>query len=215
MLKVAASWSGGKDSCFACYKALADGFRVSHLLNMVNRDAKRGMSHGLPCELIAMQARAIGLPIVQRETTWDTYEREFKEAVTGLKQMGIGGMVFGDIDLEEHRDWVERVCGEVGVKAFLPLWGVEQEQIIADFVARGFEAIVVSAKADLLGSGWLGRSIDGRFISDLKAVGVTMCGEEGEFHTFVTNGPLFKRRVKILKGDGVLRDGYWFLDISE
>ena len=92
---------------------------------------------------------------------------------------------------------------------------MEQEQIITDFVAQGFEAIVVSAKADLLGSEWLGRTIDGKFLSDLKTVGVTMCGEEGEFHTFVTNGPLFKRRVKILKGDRVLRDGYWFLDISE
>jgi diphthine-ammonia ligase len=223
-LKLAASWSGGKDSCLACYKAISAGFEVSYLLNMINKDAKRCMSHGLNARLISAQAQALllegqamGVPMVQKEVTWDTYEKELKNAVYELKGKGVTGMVFGDMALQEHKDWIERVCAELEIKPIMPLWGGVSEQVLHEFIAEGFEAVVVSAKSDYFGPEWLGRKVDQELITELqgweKEMGIHICGESGEYHTFVTAGPLFKKRVKILQSRKVLRDGYWFLDI--
>ena len=217
-LKVAVSWSGGKDSLFALYHAMLDGFQPCFLLNMINRDVKRSMSHGLDPGLLAAQAEAIEIPIVQREVTWDTYEEEFKRAVAELKQKGIGGMVFGDIDIAEHKEWTERVSREVGVTPILPLWGAEPLALLADFIDAGFSAIVVAAKAELFGPEWLGQRMDAELVMELQRFGdelsIHPCGEHGEYHTFVTDGPLFKKRVDIRDSETVMRDGLWFLDIT-
>lgn len=220
-LKVAVSWSGGKDSCFSLFRSIGQSpsaCQVCFLLNMVNRDAKRSMSHGLDPKLIATQAEAMEIPILQRETTWETYEQEFKRAVAELKQKGINGVVFGDIDLQEHKDWVERVCGELGVNPILPLWGSEPQRLLSDFIDAGFEAVVVTAKAELFSEKWLGRNMSREFIEELdrlnKESNTHICGEKGEYHTFVIDGPIFKRRIKIIDTSKVLREGYRFLDIS-
>jgi uncharacterized protein (TIGR00290 family) len=219
-MKVVASWSGGKESCFACYKAMLDGFEVSRLLNFVSTE-KRCMSHGLDPKLMVAQSQAIGIPIIQREVTWGTYEEGFKAAVMELKQMGIEGAVFGDIDVQEHKDWVNRVCSGVGIIPMEPLWGLDPEQILTDFINAGFEAIVINVKADLFDEEWLGRKVDRSFLEDLRKLhsrhNVHVCGELGEYHTFVIDGPLFKWRIKTLDSKKVLKDGYWkywLLDIS-
>ncbi len=175
------------------------------------------MSHGLNPGLIAAQAGAIGIPIVQVKTSWDSYEANFKKTVRELKPSGIEGMVFGDIDLQEHRDWVERVCKELGIQPILPLWGLDRQRILNDFINEGFEAIVVTIKADILGDEWLGRKVNKQFLEDLSTIkgeiGLDLCGENGEYHTFVTNGPLFKKRIEILSSQKVLRDEYGFLKL--
>ena len=212
MSRAVVSWSGGKDSCFACYKAMLDGFEVSYLLNFVSKDG-RCMSHGLDSELIAAQSQAIEIPLVQKEVTWETYEQEFKIAIQQLKQRGIDAAVFGDIDVQEHKDWVDRVCGEVGITPLEPLWGLNPEQILTDFIDEGFEAIVINVKADLFGEEWLGRRVDRRFLEDLQKRrskrDFHICGEWGEYHTFVIDGPIFKRRIRILDDRRVSREGYW------
>ena len=214
-MKVVASWSGGKESCLACHKAISDGYEVSHLINMISEDG-RSRSHGLDAALIAAQSQAIDIPVIQRRTTWDTYEQEFKTAIYELKRAGVGGAVFGDICVQEHKDWVDRVCKELDIKQIMPLWGRDTKDIFTEFIDAGFKAIVVRARADLLGEEWLGREIDRRFMNDLLKLGkVDLCGELGEYHTFVTDGPLFKRRVRILQSDKVMKDGYWSLDISK
>jgi len=211
-MRVVASWSGGKDSCFACYKAMLGGFEVSHLLNFVSRD-ERCMSHGLDSKLMVAQSQAIGIPIIQREVTWDTYEDSFKTAMTELKRMGVEGAVFGDIDIQEHKDWVYRVCRYVDVTPIEPLWDLNPEQILTELIDEGFEAIVVNVKADLFGEEWLGRKVDKGFLEDLRNLQnkhkLHICGESGEYHTLVTDGPIFKRRIKILDNRRVLREGYW------
>jgi uncharacterized protein (TIGR00290 family) len=211
--KVAVSWSGGKDSCFSLYKALQGGFQAHCLLNMINLDNKRSMSHGLDQRLLVTQAEAMGMPIIQREVTWDSYEREFKRAVAELKQKGVERVVFGDIDLQEHRDWIERVCGELEVTPIMPLWGEEPERILTAFVDCGFEAVVVTAKAGFFDQKWLGRKVNHRLIKEMGALDIHICGEKGEYHTFVTDGPLFKKRIDITNSRKELREGYWFLDI--
>ncbi|MEM3745012.1 MAG: diphthine--ammonia ligase, partial [Candidatus Bathyarchaeia archaeon] len=182
MLHVAASWSGGKDSCLALYKAALNGFKVSYLLNFISKD-RRCMSHGLNSELIAAQSQAVGIPIIQRETAWDAYEEIFKATLIELKRMGIKGVVFGDIHVKEHLDWVNRVCNEAGIIPLEPLWGMDPERVLRDFINAGFKAIVVNVKADLFGEEWLGREVDLNLLNDLQKFrresDFDLCGEYG------------------------------------
>ncbi len=219
MHQVFTSWSGGKDSCLACYQAMVSGLKVRYLLNMITEDGRRSWTHGQSVELLQAQSRAIEIPLIQRQTSMANYETEFKDALLSLKQEGVTGGVFGDIDLEEHRQWIDRICGEVALTPYLPLWGQAQEKILSSFIASGFEAVVVVAKSDLFGEEWLGRKIDLDFLSYLSELrqrhGIQLCGEAGEYHTFVTDGPLFNQRIEILETNKVLREGYWFLEISK
>lgn len=209
------SWSGGKDSCFACYKAICEGYNVSHLLNFISKEYKRVSFHGTEAKLIQLQAEAIGIPLLQKETTWKGYEQEFKDAVKSLTPDGVTGMIFGDIYLQEHKDWVERVCRELGIEAIEPLWGQDQERVLLEFIDVGFEATIVSAKSELFDDKWIGRKVDREFLSHLKDNNIDLCGENGEYHTFVTDGPMFKKEIKIAKSQPITRDGYWFLDTLE
>jgi len=209
------SWSGGKDSCFACYKAKLSGHDISHLVNFISKEYKRVSFHGTEAKLIQLQAEAIGIHLLQKETTWNGYEQDFKEAVKSLIPNGVKGMVFGDIYLQEHKDWTERVCGELGIEAIEPLWGKTLEKIPLQFIDAGFEATIVSAKSDLFDEEWIGRKVNRGFLKYLKDNNIDLCGENGEYHTFVTNGPMFKKKIKIAKSKPIMRDGYWFLDILE
>lgn len=220
-LPVIASWSGGKDSCLACYKAIKRGYKVKYLLNFISKKNKRCCFHGIQKELINLQADLLGIPLFQKEVSPDMklYEKEFKEAVNCLKKRKkVRGVVFGDIDLEEHKLWVERVCKEIGILAIEPLWGLRQEKVINEFINLGFKSIVVSAKAELFGKEWIGQEVDKNFLKYLKKKGVSPCGENGEYHTFVIDGPIFKKRIEITKSRKVFKKGFWkhwFLDISE
>jgi diphthine-ammonia ligase len=211
--KVVVSWTGGKDGCFACYKAISGGFDVSYLLSF--RDKKRSGSHEINRELLSAQSQAIGIPVLQID--FISYEQEFLKAVRNLKESGAGieGAVFGHI--ETHKNLVDRICSDLDIKLILPLWNSDSGQIIIDFIDAGFEAIVVSAKADLFGKEWLGRKIDKEFVSDLRSFhkGLDLCGEFGEYHTFVIDGPVFKNRIRVVNSEKILKDGYWFLDISK
>lgn len=215
MTEYASSWSGGKDSCFAYWKATTQGLKVSHLLNFINTDSTRAMSHGLDSQLIALQAQAMGLPMLQPKVTWETYEAGFKDALEKLKLKGITGLVTGDIYLQEHKDWIDRVCSEVGVRALLPLWGMDSTMLLNDFIEAGFKAVIVSVKAKFLGKEWLGRQVDKKLASELGQLGIDVCGEAGEFHTFVYDGPPFEKPIKIGRTAVISRNDHWTLDIKE
>ncbi len=133
-----ASWSGGKDGCFACYKAILNGYDISYLVNFISKEYRRVRFHGTEAKLIQLQAEAINIPLLQRETTSNGYEQEFKEAVKSLIPKGVEGMIFGDVYLQEHRDWVDRVCKELGIEAIQPLWGRNPEKILLEFIDAGF-----------------------------------------------------------------------------
>lgn len=214
-LKAFCCWSGGKESCFSLYKAIQiESLEVKYLLNMINEDGFYSRSHGISSELLKKQASAIGIPIVQRKTTWENYEEEFKKANFEFKKENIKIGVFGDIDLQEHRDWVERVCKELKIKPILPLWEEEREELLQEFIEAGFQAIVVSTRVEILGKEWLGCRIDKKFINNLKKLGnVDLCGEKGEYHTFVFDGPIFKNKVEFNIGEKTLKDKNYFLEI--
>ncbi len=207
-----ASWSGGKDSCLACYEAMRSGFRISHLMSFVHEGRIR--SHGVSVSILRLQAELVGIPLVQVETSWDDYEKNFKETVRSLIAQGVKGVVFGDLYIDDHRKWVERVCGELGVEAVEPLWGLKPEEVLSRFFAAGFEAVIVSARSDLIGEEWAGRRVSWEFIEYLKGRKVDLCGENGEYHTLVVNGPMFKRKLEV-KIEGVNRgDGRWVAVLS-
>ena len=215
-----ASWSGGKDSCFAYYKARQAGYDVKYLLNFISRESRRGCFHGIESGLLQLQAKLVGVPIAQKETTADMqkYEEEFKEAVSELKVEGINTMVFGDIYLDEHKDWVERVCAEIGIKPLEPLWNNPPLKVMQEFIEAGFKAMVVSAQADKFNSDFVGRIVDKELIDELNARKICPCGENGEFHTLVIDGPIFKRGIRILESEPILKEGFWkhwFLDIKK
>jgi diphthine-ammonia ligase len=209
------SWSGGKDSCLACYLALSQGYKISHLINFISQEFRRVSFHGTEARLIQLQSQAMGIPLLQKQTTWEGYEAEFKQAVRSLLPQGIDGMVFGDIYLAEHREWVERVCGELGITAIEPLWGKDAENIFTDFINAGFEAIIVSASDELIDQGWVGKRLDRNFMGYLKAKKIDLCGENGEYHTLVVNGPLFQRRIEITESKTIHRGNHWLLDTSK
>ena len=209
------SWSGGKDSCFACYLALGEGYKISHLVNFISQEFHRVSFHGTESRLIRLQSQSLGIPLLQRETTWDGYEQEFREAVRSLLPHGIKGMVFGDIYLQEHKEWVERVCGDLGIEAVEPLWDKSSVKVFIDFIDAGFEAIIVSAKAELIDEDWIGQRVDRNFMEYLKAKNIDLCGENGEYHTLVVDGPFFNRRIEIMESRTISRDNYWFLDTRE
>ena len=210
------SWSGGKDAALSCYRAMND-FRITCLLNMVDEDGRFSRSHGIRTDVVRLQGEAMGLPVLQRRCSWETYEAEFKKALSTLKDRGIEAGIFGDIDLEGHREWVELISRESAMEAVLPLWGeTSRETLLKELIDSSFEAVIVAVKRDVLGPQWLGRSIDLDFIRDIsKVTGVDSSGEEGEYHTLVVSGPIFKKRLSIVKSEKVTRNQHCFLDIVE
>ncbi|MFC2091578.1 diphthine--ammonia ligase [Elusimicrobiota bacterium] len=219
-MNIISSWSGGKDSCLACYRAIQQGYKIKYLVNFISRQYRRCCFHGVSADLLKLQTEAVGITLFQKEVSPDMqeYEKEFKEAVTELKGMGAEGMVFGDIYLDEHRDWVERVCGDLNIKPVEPLWKLPAEKIASDFIDAGFKSVIVSCKADILGEDFLGRVYNNELVAYLKERNICPCGENGEFHTLVTDGPMFKKKIKLTETKKILRKGFWehwFLDIKK
>jgi len=217
-MNLVSSWSGGKDSCLACYKAIESGYQVRYLLNFISKEYKRCCFHGIKASLLNLQAELIGIPLIQREVSADMekYETEFKAAVSEIKTKEIQGMVFGDVYLEEHRNWVERVCKDLEILPIQPLWNHTPFRVLEEFIDLGFKAIVVSCKADMFSKDFIGRVIDKDLIRELQMRNICPCGENGEFHTFVIDGPMFKRKIEILESEPILKEGFWrhwFLDI--
>ena len=169
-LKAFCCWSGGKESVLSLFYAQKKGLSVSHLVNMANSTGRISRSHGIQSSILAEQSKTIGIELIQRGASWNTYEQEFKKVIRGLKKQGVVCGVFGDIDLQEHRDWVERVCRDIGIKAILPLWQRKREELIKEFIDAGFKAVVCATNADYLGKEWLGRKVDKKFIQDLNKI---------------------------------------------
>ena len=209
-MKIVAAWSGGKDSCFACYKAIQEGHEVVNLLIMMS-DLSISNFHMIRSDMLDAQSQAIGIPIVKWTTTPDTYEQEFKKALLQMKAKGVEGIVTGDVfDVALHEaGWLDRICKEVGLTPVRPLWHRDTQQILEEFINAGFKATVVRIITNLLSMDWLGREINKKFLDDLLELGtVDPCGENGEFHTFVTDGPLFKKqRIEILESEKVKLNG--------
>lgn len=216
-MKVVASWSGGKDSCFAQYKAVKEGLEVVGLLTFMHSE-KVSNFHGINVELLDAQANSLGLPLVKRVTKPNMYEQQFKEALAEFKAKGVEGLVTGDIyEVAMHEEhWLERVCKEVGLIPIRPLWQGDTKKIFEDYVAAGFKSTVVRTNLKALSDEWLGRELNQQFLNDvLQVPNVDPCGEGGEYHTVVTDGPNFKNGITLVETKVSKNNGYGHLDILQ
>jgi uncharacterized protein (TIGR00290 family) len=182
------------------------------LLNMMNENGKVSRSHGLPMEILNQQAREINLPLVAVPSSWENYETNFINTLKQIKSdYDIDGMVFGDIDLQRHRDWEEKVCNAANIEAILPLWQRERKELAMEMLATGIESIIASCNAHL-GERFLGKFYNAELINQLDKLGVDACGENGEFHSVVVNCPLFKNNIHIPEHTKKEYLDYCFLD---
>ncbi len=209
------SWSGGKDSAFALHEAARAGALPRLLVSMMIESGERSRSHGLTREVLSAQAAALGVPIRFGAASWSGYEAEFRRVVGGAAgDAGTAVGIFGDIDMQDHRNWVERVCGEIGLRACLPLWQRPRRALMDEVLAAGLEAVIVAVRDDALPAELLGRTIDAEVVAEVERAGADAAGENGEYHSLVIDGPLFTRRLEIKPGERTLRDGVWFLDLA-
>lgn len=208
-VKVIFNWSGGKDSALCLYKLLqAQQYDILCLLTSVSEQYQRISMHGVRVELLHEQATQIGLPLVKMQIpempTMEAYEKVMQSTLKDLIKQGASASVFGDIFLEDLRTYRETKLAEVNLKGIFPLWKIPTSQLINEFIDLGFKTIVTCVNEKYLDKSFAGRIIDRSFLRDLPK-NVDPCGENGEFHTFVFDGPLFKSPVLFEKGEVVYR----------
>lgn len=209
-----ASWSGGKDSCLSLYRAEAAGLKVPYLFTMIEEGGERSRSHGLRTALLQAQAEAMGKTWEFRKATWGDYETEFLGYLCEKHGQGVQDGIFGDIDLDAHRSWVERVCQTEGMNAVLPLWQESRRDLIREFVRAGFVARIVTIDTRKVPERFLGEVFSEELIEEFEAMGVDACGENGEFHTVVLDGPNFMHPIDVEFGATIAIDSYRQLDLK-
>ena len=211
------SWSGGKDSCFALYEIQrAESYRVAALLTTVTKDYDRISMHGVRRVLLEKQATSLGLPLhqvlISKDATNEEYEAKMVEAFSAYRGKGIDSIVFGDLFLEDIKAYREQFLRQHDMRGLFPVWKRDTSLFIRQFLDLGFRAIVTCVDSRILDRSFAGRLIDESFLSSLPA-GVDPCGENGEFHSFVVDGPNFTEPVKVSLGETVLRESFWFCDL--
>lgn len=226
------AWSGGKDSSYCLHKVLHEGqYDVECLLTTVNDTFGRVSMHGVREELAEAQAAAIGIPLIKvrvSEGSNAEYESKMAEALVKHKTEGVEHVVFGDIFLEDLRQYREASLEKLGMKAVFPLWKMDTRFLVGDFIEQGFKSVICCTNDAFMGEEWLGREIDRSFLKQLPA-NVDPCGENGEYHSFCYEGPIFKRKLSFTIGEKVYRPleiktsdcslpagttkGFWFCDL--
>ena len=227
-------WSGGKDSAYCLHKVLSEKqFDVKYLLTTINDNFKRISMHGVREELLDKQADAIGIPLLKvwvSEGTNKEYESQMENVLLQVKSEGIDNVIFGDIFLEDLRVYRENNLSKVGMKGGFPLWKMDTTNIINDFLRLKFRTVICCTNDGYLGEEWAGREIDNSFLEQLPP-NVDPCGENGKFHTFCFEGPIFKKKINFKLGETVYKalelktsnsditsvnvktKGFWFCDI--
>jgi uncharacterized protein (TIGR00290 family) len=203
--KAFVSWSGGKDGALALYRALRDDtLSVNTLVTTINSFYDRVSMHGVRKELLRRQAAAVDMELqlvyVPEQPSMEEYETVYRQKLSHLRNQGFCTGIFGDIFLEDLKEYRERQLTSCDLKTSFPLWNEESKKLLYEFLNQGFKTIVVCVNGRYLGPEFCGRIIDEQFIADLPE-GVDICGENGEFHTFVFDGPIFTMPVNFTKGE--------------
>ncbi len=209
-----ASWSGGKDSAMAYYRAAQSGMTPQRLLTMFQEDEELSKSHALPLQVVQAQADRLDVPLMIRGAGWDDYEAKFLDAMDECRADGITHGVFGDIDLEGHLEWVQKTCAKSGIIPIHPLWQEPRRSILEELLAVGFEAVIVVVNTNMMPAEYVGQTFTRQLMDELEALGIDSCGENGEFHTVVLDGPIFSSRVPVTFGEVRENEGYVFLNVT-
>jgi uncharacterized protein (TIGR00290 family) len=217
MEKVLLSWSGGKDSALALYEIQQDQkYEVVSLLTTITKGYDRVSLHGVPRILVEQQAQSLGLPLqevfIPKDCSNEEYEFKMRQILTKFKQAGISQVVFGDIFLEDVRKYREDNLSKLEMKGLFPVWGRDTAELAKSFIALGFRAIVICVDTRVLDQSFLGRIIDENFTAQLPP-NIDPGGENGEFHSFVFDGPIFRKRIAYKLGEQVAKDSFYFRDL--
>lgn len=210
-------WSGGKDSALAIQALQRDAsLHIHALLTTVTETYDRISMHGVRRQLLEMQAEALGLPLVQVRipTRCDnaTYEAKMEAALLEAKKAGVRRCAFGDLFLEDVRAYRERQLARVDMTGVFPIWGIDTTELAQRFIRDGFRTVLICVDPTKLDASFCGRDFDENLLADLPE-SVDPCGENGEFHTFVHEGPIFRRPIAVERGELVERDGFWYCDL--
>jgi len=207
-------WSGGKDSALALYESLkSGGYEVQALLTTVVKDQDKVSIHGVRRVLLEQQANALGFPLevtfISKAASDAEYEKELLKTLKRHVANGVSSAVFGDLFLEDIRKYREHILAKAGINGIFPLWKRDTSMLARKFINLGFKAVITSVDSHVLGKDFAGREYDEKFLSDLPA-NMDPCGENGEFHTFVYNGPIFRERVVFKNGELTLKDNRFY-----
>lgn len=212
--KFIVSYSGGKDSTLALYHAMQVGKAIG-LIVMLEEQGLRSRSHAMSMEIIQAQANALGLPIITASSSWNDYEAEFLKLLADAKQQGAEVLVTGDLDMPEHGCWHDRITQQAGLKLCMPLWERPHREVIEEFIQLGFKTMIVTVNLNLgMKVDDLGKVLTLDYIQELENRGIDPCGEGGEFHSTVIDGPLFTAPIAIRKGDILYHENYAFLALE-
>jgi uncharacterized protein (TIGR00290 family) len=212
------SWSGGKDSAMALYEIRKRAeYQVAALLTVVTRDYGRTSMHGVRRILLEQQAQSLGLAIeevpISGNSSNEEYEHKMREVLERYQAAGVCAVVFGDVFLEDLRQYREDNLLKIGMKGVFPLWKIDTTELAQTFIGCGFKAVITCVDSNVLDKTFVGRSFDERFLSELPC-GVDPCGENGEFHSFVYDGPIFRDRVEHRTGEVVFREKrFYYCDL--
>ncbi len=198
------SWSGGKDSCLALYSALEQGYEPKKLLTMFSLENEMSSAHRLNEQIFKKQAESIGIENVIVRAKFDEYENSFVSHIKSFKEQGIDYGIFGDIDLEEHRQWEEMVCEQSSIKAVLPLWKLNRKEIVKKFINLGFKAKIIVVNTTMLDTRFLGQDLTMSLIKEIETLGADPCGENGEYHTVVYDGPIFTKPIELIYNTDII-----------
>jgi uncharacterized protein (TIGR00290 family) len=220
MERVLVSWSGGKDSALALSEILEDGrYEVAALLTTVTMDFDRISMHGVRRALLERQAKSLGFRLeevfITKSNSNEEYESSMAKVLSQYQDAGITSVVFGDIFLEDLRKYREEKLGSLNLRGIFPIWKRETNQLARFFIASGFKAITTCVDTTVLGEQFVGREINDSFLSELP-IEADPCGENGEYHSFVYDGPIFKNRILLSTGERVLRENrFYYCDLVE
>lgn len=205
-MKFVMSYSCGKDSTLALHRMLAQGHEPVALLTMVNREGGRSFFHGADEAMLRAYSQALGLPLLPVATAGEEYHLAMEDSLRGAKALGAQAACFGDIDLEGNRRWSEERCAHAGLNALFPLWQVGREEAVRELLGLGYRCLIKSIQNTLLPEELLGRILDEDTLAVMERRGVDLCGENGEYHTLVVDGPIFRHPLPY-RTDGILRFG--------
>jgi diphthine-ammonia ligase len=208
------SWSGGKDSCLAFYKAIEQGYSPKQLLTMFSMESGISSAHRLKEEIIKAQASAIGVECSIGRALFNDYEEVFVSNIKQFKEQGMDYGIFGDIDIEEHRQWEEKVCNRASITAVLPLWQSDRKELVKEFINLGFKARIVLVNKTMLDTRFLGQDLSYLLMEEIEEQGADVCGENGEYHTVVYDGPIFENPVNLKFGKEIIPVGEMWAQID-
>lgn len=211
----ALSFSGGKDSTLALDRAIRQGWPVKYLVNLYDQASQRVRFHGIRKELLQAQADALGLPLLAYPTQPETFEQVFLAALKDLRARSVDAIIFGNIHLADVRAWYEERTTGHGLQHLEPLWGESPAVLVSEFMQRGYQAILTSVELARSRLEWLGQPLTPALVNEFEQAAIDLCGERGEYHTFVTAGPLFQQPLSISLGQIVSLPGFALIEVTQ